>query len=100
MQVYVDKDGYVMSYAIIGEFPEGIEVAEPDDLEAFEANYYGYKLEDGALIYDKERAEETAQELEGQRERAQKGAASVAESITDIQLAIAELYEIMCGEAE
>lgn len=48
------KDGYVDSYAIVGNLVGGIEV-EVTDLDKFEAAYEAFKMEDGKLVFDEER---------------------------------------------
>ena len=53
MQVYLDKNGYVTSYAIVGTLVDGIEVNTPIDLEHFKEYYQAYKLTDNALVFDK-----------------------------------------------
>lgn len=52
MQVYLDKDGYVTSYAIIGTLVDGIEVAELKDLRHFQEHYSAYKVVEGQLVFD------------------------------------------------
>ena len=51
MLVILD-DGYVSSYAIVGEISDGIEVTEPDDISHFESHFSAYKLVDGELVFD------------------------------------------------
>lgn len=55
MQVIVNKDNYVVAYAIFGHLVDSIEVPEPENLN--EDNYQFFKLENGELIYDASRAE-------------------------------------------
>ena len=74
MQVYLDTDGYVSSYAIIGALVGGIEVAELKDLRHFQEHYSAYRAIDGQLIFDdsKESAiekETIKQELRDRREK-------------------------------
>lgn len=52
MQVYLDKNGYVLSYAIIGTLSDGIEVEELKDLRHFQENYQAYKVVDNQLVFD------------------------------------------------
>lgn len=73
MQVYLDKDGYVISYAIIGTLVDGIEVEELKDLRHFQENYQAYKVVDNQLVFDSAYAairkiSEKQQELRERRE--------------------------------
>lgn len=72
MQVVL-KDGYVYSYAIIGELNEGITVSEEDmetiNLNFFQQHYGSYKLVDGSLVYDEEKDKQLADENELERLR-------------------------------
>lgn len=73
MQVYLDKNGYVLSYAIIGTLSDGIEVEELKDLRHFQENYQAYKVVDNQLVFDSAYAairkiSEKQQELRERRE--------------------------------
>lgn len=74
MQVYLDKDGYVTSYAIIGTLVDGVEVSELKDLRHFQEHYSAYKAIDGQLIFDDTKdsdleKETIKQELRDRREK-------------------------------
>lgn len=58
------KDGYIDNYAIIGDLPDGIEVALPEDeIDFFEAFYRAYKIsENGFLVLDMSKLESDQQE--------------------------------------
>lgn len=52
MQVRLNEDGFVNSYAEIGGLLDGVEIEPPDDLDHFEVNFKAYKADNGILIYD------------------------------------------------
>lgn len=49
------ENGYVSSYAWIGNIVGGIEVPDPPDTEHFEAHFTAYRVKDGVLEYDENR---------------------------------------------
>lgn len=55
MQVYLDDNGYVTSFAIIGNLVGGVEVAELKDLRHFQEHYSAYKVTDGELVFDEDK---------------------------------------------
>ena len=65
MKVTIDKDGYVIDWALVGD-NGGVDVPEPDDLEEFMICATGYKVVDGMLQKDNTRDKE--QRLEKQKE--------------------------------
>lgn len=72
MQVVL-KDGYVYSYAIIGDLLNSIEVKAPADMKSFETNFQAYKYSDGKLILDEQKLQdlnydEKIEELRQRRE--------------------------------
>ena len=76
MQVILNEQGYVRSYALVGKFGESaITVNQPDDLADFENNYGSYYLSDGVLVKsgDKQLELDNARvlrDLRAQREKA------------------------------
>jgi hypothetical protein len=64
MQVLYDESGYITSFALIGELVDGTEVDEPDNLDAFTANFTAYRVRDGNLEYDSEKETALQQEAE------------------------------------
>lgn len=52
MKIKTDENGYVKSYAFIGDFIDSIEVAEPENTEYFESNFDAYCVRDGTLVFD------------------------------------------------
>lgn len=57
MQIQTEN-GYVTSYALVGEIVGGIEVPEPEDLGHFETHFTAYRLRDGTLDYDEDQNKE------------------------------------------
>lgn len=51
MQVLLNENGYVESYALIGSLVDGIEVPGPEDVEHFEAHYEAYGFADGKITF-------------------------------------------------
>ena len=72
MQVVL-KDGYVDSYATLGDLLNGIDVKSPKDIDHFEQHYRAYKYDNNNLIYDeaKEKDIELDQLKETLRQRRQ-----------------------------
>lgn len=70
MKIVTNKDGYVNSFAILGELIDSIEVKHEDiDLNFFQQHYGSYKLVDGSLVYDEEKDKQIADENELERLR-------------------------------
>ena len=61
MQI-ITENGYVSSYALIGELVGGIEIPEPPDIEHFEAHFQSYRMRDGTLEYDEQQNKEIERE--------------------------------------
>lgn len=73
MQVVTDNNGFVLSFAYIGNLVNGIEVPEPEDIDQFLHQFYAFQLLDGKLVYNGEAydahvTEETRTELRRRRE--------------------------------
>ena len=66
MQVLVDENGYVISYALEGELLGSIQVESSEDMELFESNYSSYKLVDNTLVFDADRAQTVREEEQQQ----------------------------------
>ena len=76
MQIIIDEKGYVASYAIIGQFVDGIEVSDPVDEDWFAEHFeeFKYNPATGELIRDESREaalanQRTAEELRVRREK-------------------------------
>lgn len=58
-QILLDENGYVKEYALIGKISNGQDFDNfPEDLDDFKNNYQSYKLIDGILYKNEDRAEE------------------------------------------
>lgn len=55
MQVLLNEEGYVSSFAWVGELVGSIDTQEPDDLPHFAEHFFAYKLSEGTLIFDPEK---------------------------------------------
>lgn len=55
MQIRINENGYVQSYAEIGNLTNGIEIEAPSDLEHFEVNFEAYQIKNGVLIFDEDK---------------------------------------------
>ena len=67
MQVILNEQGFVESYALIGSFASSIAVVvdEPENIDDFESNYRSYYLsEDNVLV----KSDDKQKEIEDQRE--------------------------------
>lgn len=52
------KDGYVYSYAIIGDLSDSIEVEAPENFISFVENFQAYKYSDGKLVFDEQKLQD------------------------------------------
>lgn len=52
MNVLLNENGYVESYALIGNLVGGIEVPEPEDIEHFEEHFGAYGFSDGRVVFN------------------------------------------------
>lgn len=73
MQVVTDNNGFVLSFAYIGNLVNGIEVPEPENIDQFLHQFYAFQLLDGKLVYNGEAyeahvTEEAKSELRLRRE--------------------------------
>lgn len=75
MRVILNEQGYVDSYALLGNFGvSSIEVVDPVDVVDFEKNYSSYFLYDGMLVKNEDKQREIKEkaeldELRTQREK-------------------------------
>ena len=68
MQVILNEQGYVQSYALVGSFGSGaITVKKPENLDDFENNYRSYYLSDDKTLV---KSDDRQKEIEDQRELA------------------------------
>ena len=65
MQITLNDQGYIESYALIGGLVDGVEIEAPDDLlEDFKQHPEAYKLEDGVLVLDADKLKADADAAE------------------------------------
>lgn len=71
MKIVIDKDGYVISYAIFGDLLNSIEVEAPADSFSFGENFQAYKYSDDKLVLDEQKLQNLAynEKLEELRQR-------------------------------
>ena len=62
MQVYLDEQGYVNSYAILGTLINGIEVNDLKDMTHFQDHYQSYKVIEGNLVFDETKESDAERE--------------------------------------
>lgn len=58
MKVLLDEQGFITSFALIGDLVDGMEVPDPEDIEHFIEHFAAYKVRDGTAAFDTE--QETA----------------------------------------
>lgn len=66
MKVLLDEQGYVKSYAVIGDLVDGIDLPDPEDALHFEENFNAYKVHDGTVAFDAARSAALHDEAEKQ----------------------------------
>lgn len=54
MKVLLDEQGYIESYAVIGDLVGGIDLPDPENLTHFEMYFSAYKVRDGTVVFDSE----------------------------------------------
>lgn len=79
MKVLLDEQGYIHSYAVIGDLVGGIELPDPENLTHFETHFSAYKVRDGTVAFDSEQNAMLEQEQlkETYRQRREKECFSV-----------------------
>ena len=66
MEILIDKNGYVTSYATLGGFEGSITVDEPEDMIDFEQNYQAYHYDGLEIKRDKSKVSQV--ELERKKD--------------------------------
>lgn len=79
MKVLLDENGFVKSFAIIGDLIDSVEVPDPDDLNHFTDHFGAYKVSDSKISFDEEyeKALHSEAEKENLRTRREKECFSV-----------------------
>ncbi len=57
MKALLDEQGFITSYALVGDLVDGIELPDPEDIVHFEEHFAAYKVRDGAAAFDNEQNE-------------------------------------------
>ena len=60
MQVIINEQGYVVSFATVGDLVDGMAVNEPEDMAHFESNFMAYMVAGSEVVFDEAKAEELA----------------------------------------
>ena len=58
MKILIDENKYLTCFCIDAELENGIEVANPDNLESFIDTFKAYKYENGNLFLDEKKLQE------------------------------------------
>ena len=58
MKILINEDKYLTCFCIDAELENGIEVADPEDLETFIDTFRAYKYEDGNLLLDEKKLQD------------------------------------------
>ena len=69
MQIKLNDQGFIDSFATIGNILDSTEIDAPEDLDHFERNYRSYRVNDGRLIFDEEKAVAIQTEAENEQLR-------------------------------
>ncbi len=65
MKALLDENGFILSYALVGELINGIELPDPEDIAHFEEHFTAYKVRDGTAVFDSE--QDDAIEMESKK---------------------------------
>ena len=57
MKAILDEKGFIISYALVGDLVDGIDLPDPDDLAHFEEHFAAYKAHNGIAAFDNEHSE-------------------------------------------
>ena len=52
MYILLNENGYVESYALVGNLVGGIEVPDPENIEHFESHYEAYGFAEGKVTFN------------------------------------------------
>lgn len=72
MQIKLNDQGFIDSFATIGNILDGAEIEVPADLDHFERNYRAYRIKDGALFFDEDKASAIQTEEENEQLRVER----------------------------
>ena len=74
MQIKLNDQGFIDSFATIGNILDSTEIDAPTDLDHFERNYRSYRVKDGRLFFDEEKAVAIKTEEENEQLRIERDA--------------------------
>ena len=57
MKALLDDKGFIISYALVGNLVDGIDLPEPEDIAHFEEHFAAYQVRDGTAAFDSEHDE-------------------------------------------
>lgn len=57
MKVLLNEKGFIVSYALVGDLVDGIDLPDPEDIDHFEAHFASYQVRDGTAAFDSEHNE-------------------------------------------
>jgi len=52
MKALLDEKGFIISYALVGDLIDGIELPDPEDIAHFEEHFAAYQVRDGTAAFD------------------------------------------------
>nr|DAO52967.1 MAG TPA: Protein of unknown function (DUF2977) [Caudoviricetes sp.] len=65
MKALLDEKGFIISYALVGDLVDGIDLPDPEDITHFEEHFTAYQVRDGAAAFDS--AQNEALQIEAQK---------------------------------
>ena len=57
MKALLDDKGFIISYALVGNLVDGIDLPDPEDITHFEEHFAAYQVRDGTAAFDSEHDE-------------------------------------------
>ena len=57
MKALLDDKGFIISYALVGNLVDGIDLPDPEDIAHFEEHFAAYQVRDGTAAFDSEHDE-------------------------------------------
>ena len=57
MKALLDDKGFIISYALVGNLVDGIDLPDPEDIAHFEEHFSAYRVRDGTAAFDSEHDE-------------------------------------------
>ena len=52
MKALLDDKGFIISYALVGNLVDGIDLPDPEDITHFEEHFAAYQVRDGSAAFD------------------------------------------------